>query len=90
MRKPVIPLQARERILGFVNAVESLQLAYGISIHAEDDTVCLLDDKRTDRWEMSDGTSYGQWDAQFFGTDMRHPSFDAADLEFEDFEGWDK
>ena len=88
--KPEITPEARERILGFVNAVEQLQVTYGISIHADEDTIALRDDKRKDEWIMSDGTSYGEWDAQFFGSPEDHTAFVGTALEFEDFEGWDK
>lgn len=88
--KPSISAEARERILGFVNAVESLQVTYGITIFADEDTISLRDEKRKDDWVMSDGTVYGQWDAQFFGTNADHTQFVGTALEFEDFDGWDK
>lgn len=47
-QRPVITLEARERILGFVHAVELLQATYGVSIHADEDTIALRDDERKD------------------------------------------
>ena len=70
--------------------MELLQATYGVSIHADEDTIALRDDERKDEWIMSDGTSYGEWDAQFVGTAEDHTLFGCTALEFEDFDGWDK
>ena len=87
---PVIPEETKERIRGCVDAVESLQVTYGVGITAEDGTLVIFDTKREHEWIMDDGTKYGEWDAFFFGTDGEYPEVSLKGLEFEDFEGWNK
>lgn len=89
-QKPEISQQAKDRILEFIKAVEAIQEVFGVSIYADDGILALRDDRRTEEWITSEGDVYGQWDAQFFGTDTSHPAIVLADVEFEDFEGWDK
>lgn len=93
--KPAIAPEAQERILAFVNAIESLQVTYGIEIAASDNAIVFRDMKRTDEWIDSSGESYGDWDAFIFNADdYLNPSdlgsFRAENIEFEDFESWDK
>jgi len=88
---PVIAEEAKERIRGFVNAVEALQVTYGVTITADDSSLVIRDEKRTDEWVMSNGDSYVQWDAYFWGdVGITYPEVSLKQLVFEDFEGWDK
>jgi hypothetical protein len=87
---PVITEEAKERIRGFVNAVESLQVTYGVGITADEGTLVIFDTRRKSEWIMDDGTVYGEWDAFFFGTDGEYPAVSLEDLEFEDFDGWNR
>ena len=73
-----------------MNAVEALQVTYGVSITADESMLVIYDTKRTDEWVQDDGTSYGQWDGFFFGDADSYPSVSLKELEFEDFDGWEK
>ena len=88
--KPVISKEAKKRILGFVEAVEALQETYGVGLSSDAGLLVIWDRRRTDQWIMSNGESYGEWDAFWPASDTEYPSVALADLEFEDFEGWDK
>jgi hypothetical protein len=58
--KPVISEEAKERIRGFVNVIESIQSIYGVLITAEDGVLVLFDTKREHEWIQDDGTKYGR------------------------------
>ena len=88
--KPVISKEAKERIRGFVNAIESLQATYSVGITADDGTLVIFDTKLENEWIQDDGTKYGEWDAFIFGTEGEYPSVSVKAIEFEDFDGWNK
>jgi hypothetical protein len=88
--KPVISEEAKERIRGFVNVIESLQATYSVGITAYDGTLVIFDTKRENEWIQDDGTKYGEWDAFIFGTEGEYPSVSVKSIEFEDFDGWNK
>ena len=88
--KPQISVEAKERILAFVAAVEVLQGQYSVTIFADTDSIAFRDDKRENDWVMTNGAIYGQWDAQCFGTPEYQPMVSREQVEFEEFDGWDE
>jgi len=49
------------------------------------------DNKRPDdSWIQDDGIEYGEWDASFSGTEDEYPAISMKQLQFEEFEGWNK
>ena len=93
--KPKISNEARGRILAFVNAIEHLQVAYGVELATlEGAAIVFRDMKRKDEWITDGGDSYGCWDAFIFSDgDKLSPgdqgAFRVANVEFEDFDGWE-
>ncbi len=62
----------------------ALQKEFGVSVHVEDASIKLQDDRRTDNWG-----GYGDWDAWLLNR-AEDGSVRVADLQFENFDLWGK
>jgi len=91
--KPTISDEARQRLTAFVGELEALQARMGVQIWVEDDTLAFLDTQRKDNWDGE-----GTWDAKIYGAGSyrqgskpgRRPILRVKNLEFENFDWWEK